>query len=309
MSKPGKRQAILDAALGLFAARGFDATAVPQIAAAAGVAVGTIYRYFPTKEALDAALAAAWAARFDDEILQPLPASATPRAALRTYWRRMAAFARAHKDGYRYLEARGGRAGSGERLMREMQTLADWGRREMLRAGPDACDAFAALDQIVIAAIEGFAIGGGVALAAACDFRVMGASAYLRLPEIPLGMNMSWHTVPRLVALGGPAKTKKLTLFGAPMQADEALAAGFADEIAPDGQVLEAALALARRAAALPPVAARIAKRAIASAADALGGATSYADLDQFALTATSSDYREAVTAFLEKRPPRFTGR
>ena len=85
MSKPGKRQAILDAALPLFAAKGFDATAVPQIAAAAGVAVGTIYRYFPTKEALDAALAAAWAALFDDEILQPLPASATPRAALRTY--------------------------------------------------------------------------------------------------------------------------------------------------------------------------------------------------------------------------------
>ena len=130
MSKPGKRQAILDAALSLFAAKGFDATAVPQIAAAAGVAVGTIYRYFPTKEALDDALAAAWAARFDDEILQPLPASATPRAALRTYWRRMAAFARAHKDGYRYLEARGGRAGTGERLLREMQTLADWGRRE-----------------------------------------------------------------------------------------------------------------------------------------------------------------------------------
>ncbi len=181
-------------------------------------------------------------------------------------------------------------------------------RREMLRAGPDACDAFAALDQVTIAAIEGFAIGGGVALAAACDFRVMGAGAYLRLPEIPLGMNMSWHTVPRLVALGGPARTKKLTLFGAPMKADEALAAGFADEIAPDGQVLEAALALARRAAALPPVAARIAKRAIASAADALGGATSYADLDQFALTATSGDYREAVTAFLEKRSPRFTG-
>ncbi|BCW87237.1 Short-chain-enoyl-CoA hydratase [Alphaproteobacteria bacterium SO-S41] len=181
-------------------------------------------------------------------------------------------------------------------------------KRERMRAGPDACDAWEALDQVTIAAIEGFAIGGGVALAVACDFRVMGAGAYLRLPEIPLGMNMSWHSVPRLVALGGPARTKTLTLFGDNMPAAEALAAGFADQVVPDGTVLAAATALARKAAALPPVAARIAKRAITASASALHGATSYADLDQFALTASSGDNREAVTAFLERRTPTFTG-
>jgi len=189
---------------------------------------------------------------------------------------------------------------------RDAASLLD--RRELLRAGPDACDAWEALDQVTIAAIEGFAIGGGVALAVACDFRVMGASAYLRLPEIPLGMNMSWHSVPRLVALGGPAATKRLTLFGDNLPAAAALAAGFADEIVPDGKVLDAAMALAAKAAALPPVAARIAKRAITAAAAALHGATAYADLDQFALTQASADAREAVTAFLEKRQATFTG-
>lgn len=181
-------------------------------------------------------------------------------------------------------------------------------RRELLRAGPDACDAWEALDQVTIAAIEGFAIGGGVALAVACDFRVMGAGAYLRLPEIPLGMNMSWHAVPRLVALGGPARTKTLTLFGEKMDAPTAFAAGFVDLVARDGAALAAARKMAEKAAALPPVAARIAKRAISAAASALHGATSHADLDQYALTASTADNREAVAAFLEKRAPKFTG-
>jgi enoyl-CoA hydratase/carnithine racemase len=196
---------------------------------------------------------------------------------------------------------------------------ADIGEFRTMRADPAGAEQYGAAVEAgeraivdfpkpTIAAIEGFAIGGGVALAVACDFRVMGQGAYLRLPEIPLGMNMSWHAVPRLVALGGPAHTKRLTLFGDNLSAEAALAAGFADEIVPDGNALAAAKALARKAAALPPVAARIAKRAITAAASALHGATAYADLDQFALTQGSADAREAVVAFLDKRTPTFTG-
>jgi enoyl-CoA hydratase/carnithine racemase len=181
-------------------------------------------------------------------------------------------------------------------------------RRELLRIGPDCCDAWSALDQVTIAAIEGFCIGGGVAISAACDFRIMAETAYLRLPEIPLGMNMSWHSVPRLVALAGPAATKKLTLFGEKMSAGEALRLGLADEVVPDGDALKAAQALAAKAAALPPVAARIAKRAISTAADALHQAVTFADLDQFALTASTGDFRESTHAFMEKRKPEFTG-
>jgi len=122
-------------------------------------------------------------------------------------------------------------------------------KREALRLGPDMCDAWAALDQVTIAAIEGFCIGGGVALAAACDFRVMARSSYMRLPEVPLGMNMSWHTIPRLVTLCGPARTKYLTLFGERLGAAEALAQGLADQVSEDGAALAAAGALRRRLA------------------------------------------------------------
>jgi enoyl-CoA hydratase/carnithine racemase len=182
-------------------------------------------------------------------------------------------------------------------------------RREMMRLGPDLCAAWEGLDQVTIAAVEGFCLGGALALAVSCDFRIAAAGAHFRLPEIPLGMNMSWHAQPRLVSLIGPARAKQLVIFGEKVFAPEALAWGLVEEIAPDGGALEAALAWARRVAALPPVSTRMAKRAITAAATALNPLASFMDADQYALAASSEDHREAVAAFFEKRPPRFTGR
>lgn len=182
-------------------------------------------------------------------------------------------------------------------------------RRNMLKAGPAMCDAWARVSVPVIAAVEGYCIGGGVTLATACDFRVIAQSAFFRLPEIPLGMNMSWHTVPRLVSLMGPARAKRFIILGEALGAADALAQGLADAVAPDGGAYDAALALARKYAALPPNAVAMTKQAVDAASGALHAATTYMDLDQFALTQTSEDAREAVTAFLEKRAPKFTGR
>lgn len=182
-------------------------------------------------------------------------------------------------------------------------------RREMLRAGPDMCDAWEALDQVTIVAIEGFCIGGGVALSVSCDFRVMGKSAYFRLPEIPLGMNMSWHTQPRVLNLVGPSRAKQLTIFGEKVDAETAEKWGLADEICDDGAALATARRWADKVAALPPVSIRMAKRGITQAATALNAVSTFMDADQFALAATSDDHREAVNAFLEKRKPDFTGR
>src|ERR1700744_918971 len=114
-------------------------------------------------------------------------------------------------------------------------------RRHMTRIGPNLCDAWERVEQVTILAIEKYCIGGGGALAAACDFRVMAQGAHMRLPEIPLGMNMSWHAVPRLVSLIGPARTKQFVLFGEKVEAAQALAWRLADEVAPDGETHAAA--------------------------------------------------------------------
>jgi len=182
-------------------------------------------------------------------------------------------------------------------------------RRHMTRIGPDLCDAWEKIEQVTICAIEKYCIGGGGALATSCDFRIMARSSHMRLPEIPLGMNMSWHAVPRLVSLIGPSRTKQFVIFGEKVEAGQALAWGLADEVAPDGEALAAAQRWADKIAKLPPNALRVSKQSVNMAANALHAATTFMDLDQYALATTSEDYKEAMRAFLEKREPKFTGR
>jgi enoyl-CoA hydratase/carnithine racemase len=97
--------------------------------------------------------------------------------------------------------------------------------RRHLKLGPRLTRAWHELEQVTIAAIEGFCIGGGVALAVALDFRVMASNAHLRVPEIGLGMNMSWQSVPRMLHLIGPARTKQAVIL-----ADERISAAEAHD-------------------------------------------------------------------------------
>jgi enoyl-CoA hydratase/carnithine racemase len=181
-------------------------------------------------------------------------------------------------------------------------------QRQSLKLGPDMCAAWEALEQITIAAIEGYCIGGGVALAVACDHRIVAEDAFFRLPEIPLGMNMSWQTNPRTVALVGPSRAKQFTILGEPCDAKTALDWGLADQVTAAGGAISGAQALAERYAKVPPIALRMTKQAINVAAMPLGHATSYMDRDQFAYASTTSDQAEAIQAFLEKRDPAFKG-
>ncbi len=181
-------------------------------------------------------------------------------------------------------------------------------QRQSLKLGPDMCAAWEALEQITIAAIEGYCIGGGVALAVACDHRIVAKDAFFRLPEIPLGMNMSWQTNPRTIALVGPSRAKQFTILGERCAAETALDWGLADQVTEPGAALDGALALAERYAKVPPIALRMTKQAINVAAMPLGHATSFMDRDQFAYASTTSDQAEAIQAFLEKRDPAFKG-
>jgi enoyl-CoA hydratase len=191
----------------------------------------------------------------------------------------------------------------------EMRGVGLLERRRFLRLGPDLCDAWQNIEQTTICAIENYCIGGGVALAVACDFRILGDGAVMRLPEIPLGMNMSWHAVPRLVSLIGPARTKRFVIFGEKVSAQESLAWGLADEVASVGEAAAAARRWAEKIGKLPPNAVRMTKRSVNATANALHQTASFMDLDQYALATTSEDFREGIAAFHEKRSPKFSGR
>ncbi len=169
--------------------------------------------------------------------------------------------------------------------------------------------AFERLEVPVIAAVNGPAIGAGCDLACMCDIRIAAESArfaesFVRLGLIP-GDGGAWF-LPRVV---GMSKACELTFTGDPVDAAEALAIGLVSRVVPDERLLEEALDLARRIAANPPRAVRMAKRLLREGqrlplASLLELSAAYQ-----AIVQRTEDHREAMAALFEKRPPRFTGR
>jgi enoyl-CoA hydratase/carnithine racemase len=185
-------------------------------------------------------------------------------------------------------------------------TLAQ--RRKHNQLGPKMCAAWEALEPVTIAAIESWCIGGAAALAVSCDWRVAAQDAQIYVPELKLGMNMSWQSVPRFVNLIGPSKTKKLLLLAEPLSAQNAESWGLVDYLVPSGEAVNKASELATKLGAMPPIPLRMAKQAINVSANALSDATSHMDADQFLLTQETDDAKEGVRAFFEKRPAKFEG-
>jgi enoyl-CoA hydratase/carnithine racemase len=182
--------------------------------------------------------------------------------------------------------------------------------RRSLKVGPRLTRAWQDMEQITIGAIEGFCIGGGVALAVALDFRVMAANAHMRVPEIGLGMNMSWQSVPRMLHLMGPARTKQAVIVADErISAEQAREWGLVEEVAAPGKALDAAMALAEKIARQPPMSVAMTKLTVNRLAHALDDLAAHMDIDQFALASMSEDHKEGVAAFIERRKPRFRGR
>ncbi|MFT7287314.1 MAG: enoyl-CoA hydratase [Halieaceae bacterium] len=181
-------------------------------------------------------------------------------------------------------------------------------KRVQVRVGPDMCAAWEALDQITIVAIEGWCVGGGVALSVACDWRVAANDSQLYVPELRLGMNMSWQSIPRIANLVGPARSKSLLILAEPLDALTAHSWGLVDYLAEPGAALARAQSLAAQVAAMPPVPVAMSKQAVNASCNALNDATSAMDLDQFLLMQESEDAAEGIRAFREKREPTFRG-
>jgi enoyl-CoA hydratase len=161
----------------------------------------------------------------------------------------------------------------------------------------------------VIAAVNGFALGGGCELAMHADIIIAGESAQFGQPEIRVGIMPGAGGTQRLVRAVGKFKAMKMVLTGKPVSAREAEAMGLVSEVVADDQVLDSALALAKTIAAMPPLAVEQIKEVMLAGPDAPLETALMLERKAFQLLFDSQDQKEGMRAFSEKRRPKYQGR
>jgi enoyl-CoA hydratase/carnithine racemase len=171
-------------------------------------------------------------------------------------------------------------------------------QREVSQVGFKMCKAWEEMPAITIAAIEGYAIGGGLALALACDWRVAAEDAFVTLPEIRLGFPLTWGTIPRIVALAGPALAKRIVILAERIAAPDAHRFGLVDWVSAPGGAFARAEALAADVLAQPRASVRMSKEAINGIAGLLVSLGSNATHDQFVLASRSAESLAARERF-----------
>lgn len=203
--------------------------------------------------------------------------------------------------------------GAGERAFCVGADINEWAAlapldmwRRWVTRGHRVFDRWAGLRLPVVAAINGPAMGGGLELAAVADVRVADAGATFALPEASIATCPGWSGTQRLVSLIGPSHVKSMALTARRIDAARAHAIGLVDEVAPAGQSLASALALAAQMAALAPVSVQLTKQLINAAAGQGAGATLEAMAG--ALSATTSDAAEGMASFRDRRKAHYQG-
>jgi enoyl-CoA hydratase len=191
----------------------------------------------------------------------------------------------------------------------DIKEMADASAMEMLRR-----DQFARWDRIrkikkpIIAAVSGFALGGGCELVMICDMIIASETARFGQPEINLGVMPGAGGTQRLTRAVGKAKAMEIVLTGRMVTAEEALAMGLINKVVPVEYYLEEAKTLARVIASKPPVAVRLAKEAVLKSFDTtIEGGLEF-ERKNFYLLFSSNDQKEGMKAFTEKRDPDWTG-
>lgn len=192
----------------------------------------------------------------------------------------------------------------------ELATLTPVEGRDHARRGQALLDRIERLPVPSIAAINGFAYGGGLELALACTLRIASENARMGLPETSLGIIPGYGGTQRLARLVGTAKAYELILTAEKgLTAAEAERIGLLNRVVPAGQALAASVEMAKKIGANGPAACRYALDAIRSGIEMPTADGLLFEATLFGLLAATADMKEGMTAFLEKRPARFTGR
>ncbi len=181
-------------------------------------------------------------------------------------------------------------------------------RRRDAALGARMIRAITEIPQVTIAAVQGAALGGGACIPTACDFRVGSDDCFCGYPEVNLGINLMWRSLPLCVRLIGPARAKRMIMLGDNEDAQTLFEWGFLDQVVPRDELDKVAYAMAERYAGQPPIAVQMIKQSINAVSAAMDDAIMHMDADQNLLTGTTEDRREGISAFFEKRDPEFKG-
>ena len=205
--------------------------------------------------------------------------------------------------------------GSGDRAfvagadINELATLAPDAAKAHAELGQGVFDLIERLGKPVIAAVNGFALGGGCELAMACTVRLAADSARFGQPEVKLGLTPGFAGTQRLPRLVGKGRAMELILGGGVIDAAEAYRIGLVNRVVPAASLMEEARALAQAWAANAPIAMRYAMEAVAHGLETSFAEGRFVEASLFGLAFATEDMREGTRAFLEKRKPAFRGR
>ena len=191
----------------------------------------------------------------------------------------------------------------------ELARLTPADARDYAVRGQHVLGLIADLGKPVIAAVNGYALGGGCELAMACTFRFAAETAVFGQPEIDLGLIPGYGGTQRLSRLVGRARALDLILTGRKIKAPEALAIGLVDRVVPGATLLEEARKFAQLLAAKAPLAVQYAIQAVTRGVEMSLTEGLFVEASQFGLVAATEDMREGTRAFLEKRAPAFKGK
>lgn len=189
----------------------------------------------------------------------------------------------------------------------EMQNINPLQALEFALRGQKMLEAIENSDKIVIAAINGYALGGGCELSMACDLRIASENARIGQPEIKIGVIPGWGGTQRLTRLVGKTKAKELVLIGDPISAQEAERIGLVNKVVPQETLIEDVMKTAETIAKLGTFSLSAAKHAVDRGLEIDFEKGQELERQFFALCFASPDQKEGMTAFLEKRAPKFS--